>query len=69
MKPFPFLSSFLASLEQLVGLKKSRRDVHQVACGNNCTLILAGCFNPPSLQQKCRETVRSHPQLMAQLGE
>ena len=53
----------------LVGLKKTRRDVHQVACGNNCTLILAGCFNPPPLQKKCMEVVRSHPQLMAQLGE
>ena len=53
----------------VLDLKRTRRDVHQVACGNNCTLILAGSFNPPSLLQKCMEVVRSHPGLMKQLGE
>ena len=50
----------------LVGLKKTRRDVFRSR--NNCTLILAGCFNSPLLQQKCME-VAVPPQLMAQLGE
>jgi len=48
----------------LTDLKKTRRDVHQVACGNNCTLILAGYFNPPSLLQRCTEVIRSTPALM-----
>ena len=51
----------------LTDLKKTRRDVHQVACGNNCTLILAGYFNPPSLLQRCTEVIRSTGALMEQM--
>ena len=39
----------------------------QVTCGNNCTLILAGHFNPPTLLHRCMETIRNDPDLMAHL--
>ena len=48
----------------LCSLKASRRLVHQVACGNNCTLILAGSFHPPSLLSRCMEVLRENPELM-----
>lgn len=51
----------------LCSLKASRRLVHQVACGNNCTLILAGSFNPPSLLARCMEVLREDPELMASM--
>jgi hypothetical protein len=38
-----------------------------VACGNNCTLVLAGCFSPPTLLQRCLEAVRASPVLMEHL--
>jgi hypothetical protein len=39
-----------------------------VACGNNCTLILAGAFLAPSLRHRCVEVIRSSSHLMEQLG-
>jgi len=50
-------------------LHRTGRDVHQVACGNNCTLILAGVYNPHSLVQICLDTIRSNASLMADLHE
>ena len=50
-------------------LARLRRDVQQVTCGNNCTLILAGAFRPPTLLRKCMEVIRSTPGLMAHLGK
>jgi alpha-tubulin suppressor-like RCC1 family protein len=53
---------------RLVGsIRKTRRDIHQVACGNNCTLILAGCFNPPTLMERCIEVISETPELIEQL--
>jgi len=51
----------------LVGLKRTRREVQQVACGNNCTLILAGAFLAPTLRQRCVEVIRSSSQMMDQI--
>jgi len=48
-------------------LRRTRRNVSQVACGNNCTLILANHFEPPSLLDRCCEVIRSTPAVMAHL--
>lgn len=42
-------------------LKASRRDVLEVACGNNGTLVLCGYFNPPSLFDCCAEVICADP--------
>jgi len=52
----------------LRSLKRTRRDISQVACGNNCTLILAGAFNPPTLLNRCMEVIQADPQLMDAAG-
>jgi len=47
----------------LESMMKSRRMVRQVACGNNCTLILAGEFCVPSLKQRCVEIIKECEEL------
>ena len=42
-------------------LKATRRDVLEVACGNNGTLVLCGYFNPPSLFDCCAEVICADP--------
>lgn len=42
-------------------LQKSRRHVKQVACGNNCTLVLAGKPTAPPLFTLCLERIRNTP--------
>mmetsp|Transcript_10531 Transcript_10531/g.13670 ORF Transcript_10531/g.13670 Transcript_10531/m.13670 type:complete len:670 (-) Transcript_10531:485-2494(-) len=44
-------------------MMKSRRVVRQVACGNNCTLVLAGEFNVPPLKQRCVEVIKESEEL------
>ena len=40
-----------------------------VACGNNCTIILAGPFQPPTLFELCLEAVlREDPKSIEHLG-
>uniref|UniRef100_A0A7S2HV15 RCC1-like domain-containing protein n=1 Tax=Octactis speculum TaxID=3111310 RepID=A0A7S2HV15_9STRA len=51
----------------VIDLKRTRRNIHQVACGNNCTVILAGTFNPPSLFDRAIEVIRGTPGLMGSL--
>jgi len=46
-----------------------RRPAFQVACGNNCTVILAGPFKPPALFDLCIEKVRAHSELMNAMYE
>ena len=38
-------------------LKATRRDVLEVACGNNGTLVLCGYFEPPTLFDRCAEVL------------
>eukprot|EP00629_Pelagomonadales_sp_RCC1024_P015030 CAMPEP_0119261496 /NCGR_PEP_ID=MMETSP1329-20130426/1542_1 /TAXON_ID=114041 /ORGANISM="Genus nov. species nov., Strain RCC1024" /LENGTH=670 /DNA_ID=CAMNT_0007261061 /DNA_START=319 /DNA_END=2327 /DNA_ORIENTATION=+ len=38
-------------------LRATRRDVLEVACGNNGTLVLCGYFNPPSLFDRCADVL------------
>ena len=38
-------------------LKDMRRKAFLVACGNNCTIILTGPFQPPPLLELCLEAV------------
>jgi alpha-tubulin suppressor-like RCC1 family protein len=49
-------------------LKMTRREIFQIACGNNCTLILAGNFQPLSLQELCAETIQKSDDLMRRLA-
>ena len=50
-------------------LKDMRRKVFQVACGNNCTIILAGPFQPPTLFELCLEVVmKEDPKSIEHLG-
>ena len=53
----------------VTALRRTRRAVTQVTCGNNCTLILAGAFSPPSLQARCIEVVQAHAGLMEVLDD
>ena len=49
--------------------KFDRRKVFQVACGNNCTIILAGPFQPPTLFELCLEVVvKEDPKSIEHLG-
>ena len=50
-------------------LKASRRDVLEVACGNNGTLVLCGYFNPPSLFELCAETICADPDRFDELED
>jgi hypothetical protein len=45
----------------LQSLKDMRRPAYQVACGNNCTVFIAGPFKPPSLFQICVDTLKAVP--------
>ena len=38
-------------------IKKTGREILQVTCGNSCTVMLVGKFNPVSLAQTCTEVV------------
>lgn len=38
-------------------MRKIKREVHQVACGNNCTVLLVGKFRVPTLQELCVDTI------------
>jgi alpha-tubulin suppressor-like RCC1 family protein len=59
-----------AHLPRLVSqLRATRRAVAQVTCGNNCTLVLAGGFSPPTLLVRCMEVVRGDAALMAHLDD
>ena len=50
-------------------LKHCRRQVHQVACGNNCTIILAGRPSAPSLFTLCLERIQTVPELFEFVSE
>lgn len=41
-------------------LRESRRSVKDLACGNNCTLVLVGSSGPPSLQELCIESMAAN---------
>jgi hypothetical protein len=41
--------------------------LYQAACGNSCSMILVGKFNPLTLQQRCSEIIERHPELEAAL--
>ena len=44
---------------QIKRYEKDRRQILEVACGNNCTLVLRGRYKVPSLFELCREIIVS----------
>lgn len=46
-----------------------RREILHVACGNNCTLILAGGVAFPSLFERAASVIRGNAQLWADVGK
>jgi hypothetical protein len=53
--------------KNIVSIKESGRAVKHIACGNYCTLILAGRFQPIPLRRLCAETVRGCSELFRAL--
>lgn len=49
-------------------LRKQGRELIQIACGNNCTLILAGRFQPPCLMRLSAENVKANAAAMERLN-
>jgi hypothetical protein len=45
-----------------------KREVRQVACGNNCTVMLVERFRMPKLQELCIETVAQNYSLYEHVG-
>jgi alpha-tubulin suppressor-like RCC1 family protein len=51
----------------ILSIKESGRVVTQIACGNYCSLILAGRYQPIPLRRLCAETIRRCPEIMNEL--
>lgn len=50
-------------------LRRAGRSLMQIACGNNCTLVLAGRFQPSLLMRLAGETIRKTPALLERLQQ
>lgn len=49
-------------------MRRIKRHIHQVACGNNCTVLLVGRFRVPKLQEICVEALAKHSHLYQGTG-
>ena len=48
-------------------LRRGGREIFQIACGNNCTLVLAGRCQPSSLLRTTGEHIKANPALLDRL--
>jgi alpha-tubulin suppressor-like RCC1 family protein len=54
--------------KRVAALTETKRQMLQVSCGNNCTLILAGKSEVPSLYNSCLKVIQLDPNLHAQFN-
>lgn len=49
-------------------MKGTRRVVKDVACGNNCTVLLVGAFRTPKLVELCLEAIAANWAMYDHIG-